>query len=76
MGFGDNSLNFELIVWIGPGAVNRPEGVMAKYLWAIEDELRVRKLEIPFPQRDLYLRSGVLPVRLLENAGRSHAEDP
>lgn len=30
VGFGDNSLNFELIVWIGPGAVNRPEGIMAK----------------------------------------------
>ncbi len=65
--FGDSSLNFELIVWIGPGAVNRPKMVMAKYLWAIEDELAQRKLEIPFPQRDLRLRSGVLPVRVVES---------
>ena len=64
--FGDSSLNFELVVWIGPNSVNRPRMVMARYLWAIEDELAKRKLEIPFPQRDLHLRSGVLPVRMVE----------
>lgn len=64
--FADNSINYELIVWIGPGAVNRPKMVMAKYLWAIEDQLCARKLEIPVPQRDLHLRSGVLPVRMMD----------
>ena len=29
-------------------------------LWALDDELRARGIEVPFPQRDLHLRSGTL----------------
>lgn len=72
--FGDNSLDFELIVWIGPGAVNRPEVVIAKYVWAIEDELAIRNLEIPLPQRDLHLRSGILPVQVVGDADKTGDE--
>lgn len=62
VGFGDSSLNFELVVWVGPEAIIVPARTHAQYLWAIEDELRKRKIEIPFPQRDLHIRSGTLAV--------------
>lgn len=56
-GFGDSSLNFTLGVWVAPDAVKRPSQVTSDYLWAIDDALREAGVEIPFPQRDLHLRS-------------------
>ncbi|MDQ2694607.1 MAG: mechanosensitive ion channel [Pseudomonadota bacterium] len=56
--FGDSSLDFELVVWITPKAVKRPGAVFAAYLWEIETALRKYGIEIPFPQRELRLRSG------------------
>ena len=64
VGFGDSSLNFELVVWVGPSTITSPGKTLAVFLWAIEDELRKRNIEIPFPQRDLHIRSGSLAVRL------------
>ena len=64
VGFGDSSLNFELVVWVGRELIARPNSTEAAYLWAIDDELRIENIEIPFPQRDLHLRSGTLNVRL------------
>ncbi|MGR9053544.1 MAG: mechanosensitive ion channel domain-containing protein [Gammaproteobacteria bacterium] len=58
VGFGDSSLDFELVVWISPEAVKRPNSVQAAYLWEIETALSKYHIEIPFPQRDLHLRSG------------------
>jgi len=55
--FGDSSLNFELVVWLNPEAVKRPLAVHAAYLWEIETKLAKYGIEIPFPQRDLHLRS-------------------
>ena len=55
--FGDSSLNFELIVWLTSDAVKRPGAVQADYLWAIETALGKYGIEIPFPQRDLHVRS-------------------
>lgn len=54
--FGDNSLDFELVVWINPAAVTRPGAISATYLWEIESALRRHGIEIPFPQRDVHLR--------------------
>lgn len=62
--FGDSSLNFELVVWVGLASVSSPGRTQARYLWAIEDELRRRGIEIPFPQRDLHVCSGKLAVTL------------
>ncbi|PCI59413.1 MAG: potassium transporter KefA, partial [Methylophilaceae bacterium] len=50
--FGDNSLDFELVVWVGPEGVRAPAHVHAQYLWEIETELAKAGIEIPFPQRD------------------------
>jgi small-conductance mechanosensitive channel len=55
--FGDSSLNFELVVWPTLAAVKRPAALQAAYTWAIDDALRAAHIEIPFPQRDVRLRS-------------------
>ena len=62
--FGDSSLDFELVVWVGSDSISTPGKTHAQYLWAIEDELRLRNIEIPYPQRDLHIRSGTLAVSL------------
>jgi len=58
VGFGDSSLDFELVVWLMPDAVKRPNAVQAEFLWEIETSFRQYEIEIPFPQQDLHLRSG------------------
>ena len=63
-GFGESSLDFEVRVWVGPDLVTRPGGTASRILWALEDELTKRGIEIPFPQRDLNVRSGSIAVRL------------
>jgi len=55
--FGESSLDFELIVWLTPEGVKKPFAVQAAYLWEIHSALDAHGVEIPFPQRDLHLRS-------------------
>jgi len=57
IGFGDSSLDFELLLWVGAENVRRPGAVKAAYLWEIHTALYKYNIEIPFPQRDLHLRS-------------------
>jgi potassium efflux system protein len=54
-GFGESSINFELLVWID----NPPETdpIKSALHFLIEWDLRSRGIEIPFPQRDLYIRN-------------------
>ena len=62
VGLGENSLNFELVVWVGKSLTSAPGRTQAKLLWALETELTTRGLVIPFPQRDLHIQSGDLRV--------------
>jgi len=63
VGFGDSSLDFELGVWTLDMAQN-PLRFKSDLYYSIEDTLRRNKIEIPFPQRDLHVRSGQLPIRM------------
>ena len=78
--FGDSSLNFELVVWLKQDAVSRPSAVHAAYTWAIETALAKHGIEIPFPQRDLHVRSflsekdGSSAVQRLESARQERGE--
>ena len=56
-GFADSGLNFELVVWPAVEAVKRPASMQAAYTWVIDDALRAAGFEVPFPQRDLRIRS-------------------
>ena len=58
--FGDNSLNFELGVWTQEMTA-APIHFTSEMNFIIEQKLRENDIEIPFPQRDLHVRSG-LPV--------------
>jgi small-conductance mechanosensitive channel len=58
-GFGDSSLNFELEVWSSEMS-HRPRRYRSDLNFSIERKLREAGIEIPFPQRDLHIRSGVL----------------
>jgi small-conductance mechanosensitive channel len=62
--FGDSTLEFELLVWVGPQILGKPGGTHAKLMWALEEELTRRGIEIPNPQRDIHIRSGSVPVRI------------
>lgn len=56
-GYGESALNFELVVWPTLEAVKRPRAMQAAYTWAIDDALRKANIEVPYPQRELRLRS-------------------
>jgi potassium efflux system protein len=53
--FGDSSLNFMLLCWI-PNAAEKFD-VISEVNHAIDRGFREQGIEIPFPQRDLHLRS-------------------
>lgn len=57
VGFGENALHFELVVWPSLEAVKRPNAANAAYTWAIESALRGGGFEIPVPQMDMRVRS-------------------
>ncbi|MDQ6622224.1 MAG: mechanosensitive ion channel [Verrucomicrobiota bacterium] len=59
--FGDNSIDFELIVWSAEMSY-RPSRFKSDLNFLIEKRFREAGIEIPFPQRDLHIRSGTLPI--------------
>jgi small-conductance mechanosensitive channel len=59
--FGDNSIDFELVVWSSEMSA-RPSRYRSDLNFAIVEKFREAEIELPFPQRDLYIRSGTLKV--------------
>jgi potassium efflux system protein len=55
MGFGDSSLNFELLVWIS--VPKNQFKLISDLNYKIESNFRLYGVEIPFPQRDVHVRS-------------------
>jgi small-conductance mechanosensitive channel len=55
--YGDSSIDFELLVWIDVRKVARRR-IRSRLYFAIFEALKAAGIEIPFPQRDLHLRSG------------------
>lgn len=62
IGFGSNSLDFELLVWIAEPS--KQYLFKSDLYFRIEAMLRQHQIEVPFPQRDLNIRSGSLSVEL------------
>ena len=59
--FGDSSIDFQLVVWSSEMSA-RPSRYRSDLNFAIEQKFREAGIELPFPQRDLHIRSGVLKV--------------
>ncbi len=53
--FGENALEFTLLVWIDDPDENEP--IRSALNFRIEYELRSRKIRIPLPQRELYIHN-------------------
>ena len=66
IGFGDSSLNFELRLWTEDLA-HRPGLFRSDLYFALWEKFQEQQIEIPFPQRDLHLRT---PVRIEMPDGR------
>ena len=63
VGFGDSALNFEVRAFVGDLSKRLP--TLHELHAAINAALREAKIEIPFPQRDLHIRtSDSQPVTL------------
>jgi small-conductance mechanosensitive channel len=61
--FGDSSLDFNLRVWTDEYS-DKPKVLKSQLYYAIFKKFKEHQVEIPYPQRDLHLRSGfekVLP---------------
>jgi len=59
--FGDSSIDFELVVWSSEMS-HRPRRFRSDLNFLIERHLREAGIEIPYPQRDIYIRGGSIPV--------------
>ncbi|MBK8176861.1 MAG: mechanosensitive ion channel [Rhodospirillales bacterium] len=57
--FGEYRLEFELVVWLTTEGIHRPAGARAAYCLAIYNALRKHGIEMPFPQRDLHIKSAI-----------------
>jgi len=57
VGYGDFSLDFDLTVFVDE--IELVPDLRSELRFIIWDELKKRNIEIPFPQRDLHIRSGV-----------------
>ncbi len=55
-GFGDSSLDFELRIWT-TRQIERPQVITSDMYFGLFASLKAHGIEIPFPQRDLHLRS-------------------
>jgi small-conductance mechanosensitive channel len=59
--FGESSIDFELVAWSQEMSY-RPRRFKSDLNFLIDKHLRSAGIEIPRPQRDLHIRSGVLKV--------------
>ncbi len=55
--FGDSSIDMVLAVWIDDQAVHRK--IKSDLNYAIDAAFKAHNIEIPFPQRDLHIKSGL-----------------
>jgi small-conductance mechanosensitive channel len=60
--FGDSGLAFELRAWT-TALLHRRGKLVSDLNFAIYDKFKQHGIEIPFPQRDLHIRSGALEVK-------------
>lgn len=60
-GFGESSLNFELLIWIDISKVAEKD-IKSRLYFTMIEALSEAGIEIPYPQREIHIRSGPLPL--------------
>jgi len=65
LAFGDSGLHFEILAWTMT-LTHRKGKLISDLNFAIYESLKRNNIEIPFPQRDLHIRSGELPIRQMQ----------
>jgi len=71
-GFGESALQFDLLVWIAEP--HKQFQIKSDLYFRLDALLRLSHLEIPFPQRDLHLRTGGFPLELSPQLQESLAQ--
>ncbi|MEO9869674.1 mechanosensitive ion channel family protein [Ekhidna sp.] len=59
--FGDSSLNFTLAIWTSTHT-DKPRRLKTELYFSIFEKFKEKGIEIPFPQRDIYIKSNVEPT--------------
>ena len=72
--FGDRAVEFLLVVWLTEEAARRNVAIKAAYLWELDTALKAHGIEIPFPSRDLHLRS-LFGLKGAEAIAALHGQD-
>ena len=57
--FGESSMNFLLLVWVNRQGARRPTRTRSAYLWQLDTIFQEYGISVPFPQRDVHIRSAV-----------------
>lgn len=57
IGYGDSSIDFDLLIWTS-SYIDKPIILKSQLYYDIFEKFKEHKIEIPFPQRDLHLKSG------------------
>lgn len=58
VGYGESSIDFEVLIWIDIRKVAR-RMARSKLYFTVFEMLKAEGIEIPYPQRDLHVRSGL-----------------
>jgi small-conductance mechanosensitive channel len=72
--FGENAIDFKLVVWSSEMSA-RPSRYRSEINFAIAEKFREAGIEMPFPQRDLHIRSGVLKVEKVSGEEKGAQSD-
>jgi len=64
--YGDSSLNFNLVIWTTE-YTQRPNVLKSQVYYEVFRKFADHNIEIPFPQRDLHLKSGLDFIKPQEN---------
>ena len=65
LSFGDSAWNMQLLVWVDSPKIRRQ--VISDINCAIVRKFRDHNIEIPFPQRDLHVRTPAVPIPVAVN---------
>jgi small-conductance mechanosensitive channel len=71
--FGDSSLDFELRVWT-VRQVQTPQRLKSDLYFAIFETFREKGIELPFPQRDVHVKSFPVPTNWRPSAATAEAQ--